>query len=74
MSLGSAVRMASPRLARFLPVRLDRSAPGLPIASPSGVDSSGDLGALAGSEGFAELPAGAGEYPAGSIVAFRPWV
>lgn len=63
-----------PPLARLLPVRL-RSGPRAELlAEPADTNTSGDLAGLTGTDGFIELPAGPGEFPAGYVAQFRPWV
>jgi molybdopterin molybdotransferase len=63
----------SPPLTLFLPVtaRWDAQARGL--ATPRPTNTSGDLTALAGTDGFVELPAEASQHPAGCAVPFFSW-
>ncbi len=53
----------------FLPVVLDPAGRALPRP----VNNSGDFARLAGTDGFAELPEGSTQWPAGSAVDFYPW-
>jgi molybdopterin molybdotransferase len=63
-----------PKLARLLPVKLS-SGPGAELlATPDEVNTSGDFAGLVGTDGFVELPAHQAEFPAGTVVAFTPWV
>jgi len=72
------VRLATPvafrpDLAYFLPVTLAWSADGQVAAVPRPTNTSGDFVALAGTDGFVELPRGADEFPAGYAAAFHRW-
>lgn len=58
-------------LARFLPVRLDRDAPGMAVPAP--VRTSGDYSHLGGTSGFVELPPGTGDAPQGTRAVFHGW-
>ena len=60
------------RLTRFVPVRVgivDARA----LATPLSINTSGDFAALAGTDGFVELAAGAEPVPAGAPVPLIPW-
>ena len=60
-------------LTHFLPVRLAWSAAGGALATPCPTNTSGDFGALAGTDGFVELPPRRAEYPAGTVVRLFRW-
>ncbi len=63
-----------PKLAYLLPVKLS-SGPGAELlATPDPSNTSGDFAGLVGTDGFVELPAEPGEFPAGTIAPFFPWV
>jgi len=57
----------------FLPVLLGYDQAGRAIAEPRPTDGSGDFIALAGTDGFVELPPGPATYPAGLVVPFYRW-
>lgn len=63
-----------PALAYFLPVRLTSSDYAELLATPAATNTSGDFAGLLDSDGFVELPAGNGEFPAGFVARFWPWV
>ncbi len=63
-----------PPLAYFLPVALSSGPRAELLATPAVGNTSGDFGGLVGTDGFVELPAGATEFPAGTLVPFRAWV
>lgn len=63
-----------PKLAYFLPVRLASGDRGELRATPDPSNTSGDFAGLVGTDGFVELPAGSGKYPAGFVAPFRAWV
>ena len=60
-------------LACFLPVRLSSGPAAQLLADPGASNTSGDFSSLVATDGFVELPADRDEFPAGSIVPFRPW-
>ncbi|HUL83600.1 MAG TPA: molybdopterin molybdotransferase MoeA [Gammaproteobacteria bacterium] len=60
-------------LAHFLPVKLAWSAAGAALATPRPTNTSGDFAALAGTDGFVELPPRRAEYPAGAVVRLFRW-
>jgi molybdopterin molybdotransferase len=64
---------ASAELTHFLPVKLAWSATGAALATPCPTNTSGDFAALAGTDGFVELPARRSEYPAGAVVRLFRW-
>jgi molybdopterin molybdotransferase len=57
---------------RFLPVRLG-NAQGVSSAIPVHTNTSGDFAALAGSDGFIELPAARGRFAAGDLAPLYRW-
>jgi molybdopterin molybdotransferase len=57
----------------FLPVTLGYDRDGRAIAEPRPTDGSGDFIALAGTDGFVELPRGPATHPAGLVVPFHRW-
>jgi molybdopterin molybdotransferase len=63
-----------PRLARLLPVKLSSGPRAELLATPDDVNTSGDFAGLVGTDGFVELPAEQADFPAGTVVAFTPWV
>jgi len=58
---------------RFLPVCIRESTSGAMCVQPRPPNNSGDLAALAGTDGFIELPEGENSYPKGYLAAFFPW-
>jgi molybdopterin molybdotransferase len=58
---------------RFLPVCIQESTSGAICVQPRPPNNSGDLAALAGTDGFIELPEGENSYPKGFLAAFFPW-
>lgn len=60
-------------LACFLPVVLRYDPEGRCVAEPRPTGGSGDFIALAGSDGFVELPRGPALHPAGLVVPFHRW-
>lgn len=62
------------RLTYFPPVRVAGTPEGRRQARPVAYGGSDDIAALGESSGFVELPAGAGPFPAGSVVRFHSWV
>jgi molybdopterin molybdotransferase len=64
---------ANPRLACLLPVRIS-SGPGAELlATPAPCGTSGDLAGLVDTDGFVELPAGLGNFPARHLAPFWRW-
>jgi molybdopterin molybdotransferase len=61
------------RLACFLPVSLGYDQQGRTLAEPRPTGGSGDFIALAGTDGFVELPAGPATHAAGLAVPFYNW-
>lgn len=68
-----AEALAGRKMTYFMPVVLQPEAamPGVATARPP--QGSGDFLALAGTDGFVELPPRAEGYPAGFIAEFHPW-
>jgi len=64
---------ASAELTHFLPVKLSCSPAGAALATPCPTNTSGDFAALAGTDGFVELPARRSEYPAGATARLFRW-
>jgi molybdopterin molybdotransferase len=62
-----------PKLAYFLPVRLAGGPGAARLAVPEPGNTSGDFAGLVGTDGFVELPADPGEFPAGFVASFRAW-
>lgn len=63
-----------PKLAYLLPVRLSSGPRGELLATPGGLDSSGDFAGLVETDGFVELPSGVESFPAGYLAPYRAWV
>ena len=66
-------RTVTNRLTQFLPVRLETDADGRTWAVPRPTNGSGDFTALAGTDGFVELPPGPGICPAGAVTPLYRW-
>src|SRR5262245_16101822 len=60
-------------LASYMPVRLKTDDWGRTSAEPCPTNGSGDFTALAGTEGFVELPPGPNTYPKGFVARFFGW-
>jgi molybdopterin molybdotransferase len=63
----------SPTLTYFVPVTLSSSDAGALLAQPHPTNTSGDFVALAGTDGFVELAAKRGAYPAGTVARLFRW-
>jgi molybdopterin molybdotransferase len=63
----------SPTLTLFTPVTLSSSERGTLLAAPHLTNTSGDFVALAGTDGFVELAAKRGSYPAGTVARLFRW-
>ena len=72
IALGAPVTVTAP-LTHFLPVRLEQDDWGRAWAIPAPTNGSGDVTALAGTEGFVELPPGPNTYPKGHVSRFYRW-
>lgn len=70
--LANAVSFKAP-LAWLPPVRIGTDIDGRRTATPAALNTSGDFGGLIGTDGFVELPAGPGTFPAGTVVRYWPW-
>jgi molybdopterin molybdotransferase len=64
----------APRLSYFLPVKVSSGPAAELRAKPCPSNTSGDFGGLLRTDGFVELPAETGKFPAGTIAEFWPWV
>jgi molybdopterin molybdotransferase len=72
IALGAPVTVKQP-LALFMPVRIATDESGRPWAAPRPTNGSGDFTALAGSDGFVELPPGPNTYPKGFVTRLHRW-
>jgi molybdopterin molybdotransferase len=72
IALADAVEV-NPRLAYFLPVQIDIDEWGRSWAVPRPTNGSGDFTALAGTDGFVELPPGPNTYPKGFVTKLFRW-
>jgi molybdopterin molybdotransferase len=72
MALGASVTVTPP-LTHFLPVRVEPDDWGRDWAMPSPTNGSGDFTALAGTDGFVELPPGPNTYPRGFVTRLFRW-
>lgn len=72
IALGAPVDV-TPALAFFLPVRVEIDDWGRAWAAPAPTRGSGDFVALAGSDGFVELPPGPNTYPKGFVTRLYRW-
>ncbi len=63
-----------PKLTCFLPVKIKSSAEGRTRATPVSTNTSGDFGALNGTDGYVELKLEQNEFPAGTVVPLHRWV
>ena len=72
IALGAAVTV-TPALTFFMPVRVELDDWGRPWAVPQPTNGSGDFTALAGSDGFVELPPGPNTYAKGFITRLHRW-
>ena len=72
VALGAPVTV-TPALTFFLPVRLEQDDWGRSWAVPSPTNGSGDFTALAGTDGFVELPPGPNTYAKGFVTRLYRW-
>jgi molybdopterin molybdotransferase len=72
IALAAAVTF-NPALSYFLPVRLEQDDWGRLWAQPAPTNGSGDYTALAGTDGFVELPPGPNTYPKGFVTRLFRW-
>jgi molybdopterin molybdotransferase len=72
LALAAPVTIDSP-LTNYLPVRIEQDDWGRPWAVPAPTNGSGDLTALAGTDGFVELPPGPNTYKKGFVTRLYRW-
>ena len=72
MALGAPVTVEPP-LTFFLPIRIEIDDWGRSWAMPAPTHGSGDFTALAGTNGFVELPPGPNTYPKGFVTRMHRW-
>jgi len=72
VALAAPVAFSFP-LAYLLPVVVTATPDGRRTAAPAPVNTSGDFGGLAGTDGFVELPPGPATLPAGTVARFWAW-
>jgi molybdopterin molybdotransferase len=72
MALAAPVDV-TPALAFFMPVRVEVDDWGRAWAVPTPTNGSGDFTALAGTDGFVELPPGPNAYPKGFVTRLYRW-
>jgi molybdopterin molybdotransferase len=72
IALGDAVTV-NPALAFFLPIRIETDELARPWATPCPTNGSGDFTALAGTDGFVELPPGPNTYSKGFVSRLYRW-
>ena len=72
MALSAAITVTPP-LTHFIPVRLEQDDWGRDWAVPAPTNGSGDFTALAGTEGFVELPPGPNTYAKGFVTRLYRW-
>ncbi|HVO47482.1 MAG TPA: molybdopterin molybdotransferase MoeA [Steroidobacteraceae bacterium] len=72
MALGAEIQV-TPALTSFMPVRVDVDDWGRAWAMPQPTNGSGDFTALAGTDGFVELPPGPNRYPKGFVTRLHRW-
>jgi len=72
MALGAPVTV-NPPLTLFLPIRIEIDDWGRSWAMPAPTNGSGDFTALAGTDGFVELPPGPHIYPKGFVTRMHRW-
>ena len=72
LALGAPVTV-DPPLTHFMPVRIEQDDWGRPWAIPAPTNGSGDFTALAGTDGFVELPPGPNTYQKGFVTRLFRW-
>jgi molybdopterin molybdotransferase len=72
IALSAPVTVKQP-LAFFMPVRIETDEWGRAWATPCPTNGSGDFTALAGTNGFVELPPGPNTYPKGFVTRLHRW-
>lgn len=73
VALGAPVTVTPP-LTHFLPVRFEHDDWGRTWAQPAPTNGSGDFTALAGTDGFVELPPGPNTYAKGFVTRLYRWI
>ena len=73
LALGAPVTITPP-LTHFMPVRIEQDDWGRPWAMPAPTNGSGDFMALAGTDGFVELPPGPNTYKKGFVTRLFRWI
>jgi molybdopterin molybdotransferase len=73
VALGAPVTV-TPSLTHFLPVRFEHDDWGRTWAQPTPTNDSGDFTALAGTDGFVELPPGPNTYAKGFVTRLYRWI
>jgi molybdopterin biosynthesis enzyme len=69
----SAPAILDTALTGFLPVTVETDEWGRPWARTIRINTSGDFAALAGTQGFVELPPGPNTYPKGFVTRLYRW-
>jgi molybdopterin molybdotransferase len=72
IALGGEIKVSAP-LTFFSPVRVEGDDWGRSWAMPRPTNGSGDFTALAGTDGFVELPPGPNTYPKGFVTRLHRW-
>ncbi len=72
MALGAPLTV-NPPLTLFVPIRIEIDDWGRSWAIPAPTNGSGDFMALAGTDGFVELPPGPNTYPKGFVTRLHRW-
>ncbi len=72
IALAAPVEVKAP-LTLFMPVKLQTDDWGRSFAAPCPTNGSGDFTALAGTDGFVELPPGPNTFPKGFVTRFFRW-
>ena len=72
LALGAPLTVTAP-LTHFMPVRIEQDDWGRPWAIPAPTNGSGDFTALAGTDGFVELPPGPNTYQKGFVTRLFRW-
>jgi molybdopterin molybdotransferase len=72
LALGAPVTLSA-ALTHFLPVRIEQDDWGRPWAMPAPTNGSSDFPALAGTDGFVELPPGPNTYKKGFVTRLYRW-
>lgn len=70
--LASPLKFSAP-LTWFVPVKTHYESDGAFVATPLAIQNSGEFSALAGSDGFVELPLGGSPFAAGAAFRFFNW-